>query len=290
MRYIPLIILSLALLITPGAISAQVKTDTDKVGATRFIKIDENGALKADGMVVQQIAGKTFYTRIWWGEMFMRMTVRTNDKTVFTKKFGESITVSEIKVGDVLSAEGTLVPGSDRVDIDAILVKNWSDQTGASAFSGNITETSPSAVLKISSGDLVVLNFDNSSVIKKGNLTIQPSALNLNDKILSASGVFDHASKKLTVSEMKVYQNMSLFVAQNYEGIYKGAGDGFITVSVGSTDYSVRYTDKTSILRANRSATLLSRFVTGDKVRFYGIKREAEQSVIDATIIRNLNL
>ena len=63
-----------------------------------------------------------------------------------------------------------------------------------------------------------------------------------------------------------------------------------IRVLIGKTSFWVNLGDKAIVLRKNRSKALLSRFIVGDRVRLYGAIREVDEAIIDAEIVRNLNL
>ncbi len=57
----------------------------------------------------------------------------------------------------------------------------------------------------------------------------------------------------------------------------------------------LKISDKTPILKNNKSIAQIARFVVGDTIRFYGAVREEEKTltdalVVDAEVVRNLSL
>jgi hypothetical protein len=69
----------------------------------------------------------------------------------------------------------------------------------------------------------------------------------------------------------------------------------YIVIHSGSTNwagqiYTVYLNNNSSVLNKEKKATTLSRFEEGDKVRLYGAIREADELLIDAEVIRNMDL
>ena len=129
--------------------------------------------------------------------------------------------------------------------------------------------------------------------IQKGARTISAGELAVGDKVLSSSGSFDYATKIFTASDMEVYQDKSLFKAQNFQGTLKSLSGTALpasaVITVGKTDYIIYLAASAKVMSKSRVATTLQRFTAGDTVRFYGAIRQANLQEIDAGIIRNLN-
>ncbi|HBV01018.1 MAG TPA: hypothetical protein DEF00_01320 [Candidatus Taylorbacteria bacterium] len=265
--------------------------------------------IKADGTIslqsgrVDQIAGSTFYLGLKWGALPMRFTMKTDARTIVIKRYGGSTTVSQIKVGDYLDAEGEFFVGSDFFGMDALRVKDWSLQEESGTFSGVIMEVNSDErlVLRTLQNQTISVRFATSSAvsIKKGAVTIPFGRLRKGDAALLISGVYDYSKNLLTADRIIVYQNKADFTARNFEGTLKQIISADIPatliVSVNGVEHTVKLSDKTAVLKKNRSAAELPRFVVGDTVRFYGAVREEEKTlndvlVVDAEIIRNLNL
>lgn len=265
--------------------------------------------IQADGVItlksgrVDQIAGSTFYLGLKWGSLPMRFTMKTGSLTAVTKRYGGSTTVSQIKVGDYLDIEGEFFVGSDFFGMDAIRVKDWSLQEESGTFSGVITEVNSDErfVLRTLQNQTISVRLSTSSAvsIKKGAVTIPFGRLRKGDAIPLVSGVYDYVANLLTADKVVVYQNKVDFTARNFEGTLKQIISAQIPatliVAVNGVEYTVKLSAKTAVLKKNRSAAELSRFVVGDTVRFYGAIREEEKTlndvlVVDADIVRNLNL
>lgn len=265
--------------------------------------------IKADGTLtlksgrVDQIVGNTFYLGVTWGTLPMRFTMKTDTRTGVTKRYGGNATVSEINTGDYLDVEGEFFVGSDFFGVQALRVKDWSLQEESAMFSGVVLEMSPSEELTLRTlqGQTISVRLATSSAAKvtKGSVVIPFGRLKKGDAVLSASGIYDYARNLLTVDRVAVYQNKADFAARNFEGTLKQVVSkempATLIISIGGVDYTVRLTEKTAVLKKNRSRAELARFVVGDTVRFYGPIREEEKTlqeiiVVDAEIVRNLNL
>lgn len=265
--------------------------------------------IKADGTItlqsgrVDQIAGSTFYLGLKWGALPMRFTMKTDARTIVTKRYGGSATVSHIKVGDYIDTEGEFFVGSDFFGMDALRIKDWSLQEESETFSGVIMEVNSDErlVLRTLQNQTISVQLATSSAvsIKKGAITIPFGRLRRGDAILLASGVYDYARNLLTADRVIVYQNKADFTARNFEGTLKQIVSSQLpatfVIVVDGVEHTVKLSEKTAVLKKNRSAAELARFVVGDAVRFYGSIREEEKTlndilVIDAAIVRNLNL
>jgi hypothetical protein len=265
--------------------------------------------ISADGVIslksgrVDQIVGNTFYLGLKWGELPMRFTMKTSSSTAVTKRYGGRAAVSQITIGDYLDAEGEFFVGSDFFGMDARRVKDWSLQEESGTFAGVITEVQPDEKFTLFTTQRQTINVrlaTSSAVsIKRGEVTIPFGRLRKGDAALLISGVYDYSRNLLTADRILVYQNKADFAARNFEGTLKQIVSAKIpatlVVGVGGVDHTVRISEKTAVLKKNRSAAELARFVVGDAVRFYGPIREEEKTlqdaiVVDAEIVRNLNL
>lgn len=270
-----------------------------KYGSTLELHISDEGKVVIHGARVDQIAGNTFYTKLYWGQAFLRLLVRTDGNTKITKKFGEPINYAQISVGDYLTIEGEFYSGSSTLDVLAKNIKNWSQQTQEDQYSGTITARGSAEntfTFVTSQRGTITLAFSTTTTayITKGNLVINPAQLKVGDRVLSASGTYDHMSKTLNARSAKIHQDMSVFKPQNYEGTIKSV-DGMtlpttMIVRVGSKDYTVVLSGGTEVLNKNRGRVSLQRFIAGDRVRFYGTLRESDQGMIDAELVRNISL
>lgn len=267
------------------------------------LHIQANGTITLKSGRVDQIVGNTFYLGVTWGTLPMRFTMKTDTRTKVTKRYGGNATVSEINTGDYLDVEGEFFVGSDFFGVQGLRVKDWSLQEESGTFSGVVLEMGPSEELTLRTlqGQTISVRLATSSAVKvtKGSVVIPFGRLKKGDAVLSASGIYDYARNLLTANKIAVYQNKADFAARNFEGTLKqivsAQMPATLIVSIGGVDHTVRLTEKTAVLKKNRSRAELARFVVGDTVRFYGPIREEEKTlqevmVVDADIVRNLNL
>jgi len=259
------------------------------------ISIKPDGTFFATNVVVMQKsekAGTNLFTRVTWGSVFLRITVLASSAKI-TKNNGGSATVEDIQVGDVLSVKGTLAPGADSLVINALQVRDLSLNVESKNISGIIK------TLNVSLNNFTLTDKKLGSItvvapynIQKGARVISAGELAVGDKILSASGSFDYLAKTFTASDMEVYQDKSIFKAQNFQGTLKSlSGTALPTsavITVGKTDYTVYLAASAKVMSKNRAATTLQRFTIGDMVRFYGSIRQTNLQEIDAGLIRNL--
>jgi translation initiation factor IF-1 len=85
-----------------------------------------------------------------------------------------------------------------------------------------------------------------------------------------------------------------MYKPRNFQGALKEIVStnipGSIKVMVDGKIYTVKITDKTSILNTVRNKVSLNRFETDDTIRIYGAIREVDEPIIDAEIVRNISL
>ena len=260
------------------------------------ISIKPDGTFFATNVIVMQKsekAGTNLFSRVTWGSVFLRITVLASSAKII-KNNGGSATVEDIRVGDILSVKGTLAPGADSLVINALEVRDLSLNVESKNISGIIKMLNvPLNSFTLTDKKLGAVSVVAPYKIQKGARTISVGELAVGDKILSATGSFDYATKTFTASDMEVYQDKSIFKAQNFQGTLKSLSNASlpanVAVTVGKNDYTVYLPATATVMSKNKAATALQRFTVGDKVRFYGAIRQTNLFEIDAEIIRNLN-
>lgn len=265
------------------------------VGAPLALTIEENGDTVVEGARITQITSSTIFASQYWGVLPVRWIIRTNAKTSFKHRFGNPIVLSQFSLGDFISVEGTFNGSSDSLGLDAKSIKNWSISTEGSTFTGTVT-SAPDAggafILKIGDGSTVFVKPKATSTVVRGIVSIAPAAIALGDRVLETTGVYNHLDRSLVAESVKIFQDKQKFVARNFEGkLTRLDGISLPTiaaVNVGDKEYTVYVSEKTEIMRKNRTKATLQRFVVGDTIRFYGAIREAEWSVVDAEVVRTL--
>jgi len=261
------------------------------------LHITPDGKVSVKGVKVFQKAGSNFYARVYWGDVFLRLTVVTNDSTKIIKKYGEHSTVNEIKEGDMLDIEGKFPSSSDTFIITASYIKNFSLEKQSLETSGTVLYSNASAdefTMKTHKGNIIKVT--TAAVdMKRGIIPVTAAQLLPGEKVTLARGTYDYSSDTLYADTVQIHQNRGVFYPRNFSGkITAIPGSSLpldIAVKAEGKDYTVKLSQNTSLLNRNREAVVFSRFLVGDSVRFYGAIREDNLSVIDnILILRNMSL
>lgn len=262
------------------------------------IHIKPDGTFSATNVVVYQKAGTSnFFSRVTWGDAYVRVTVLANKDTVITKAHGEPAAVSDIREKDVLDVEGKLSSGEGALTIKAARIRDTSLQIESKNISGTVVsvnaENSSLVLSNRTFGATTTVALSPSAIIQKGVRSIVLNDVVPGDVILSASGAYNYTKNTFSTSLLEVYQDKSIFTPRNFQGTLKSISTttlpAAITVKVGDTDYTVYIAAGSIVLNSGRKPAGLSRFVAGDTVRFWGAVREADFGEIDAEIVRDLN-
>lgn len=295
-------LIGLVFLAVPAlALAAAITYNPASVGAGNpELHIRPDGTVTLKSARVDQIAGTTLYVGVKWGDLPVRFTMKTSARTTVAKRYGGTATVSAISIGDYLDVEGEFFVGSDFFGVEALRIKDWSLQEESAVFLGVVTEVNPgSFLLRTPQSQTISVRMASTSTIRKGAVTVPFGLLQRGDAILRAAGIYDYAANILTATEITVFQPRSEFAPRNFEGALKEVRSAqlpaTLIVTVSATDYTVMVSEKTEVLKKNRTPAQLARFVAGDAVRFYGAVREEEKTlqdalVVDAEVVRNLNL
>ena len=264
------------------------------------VSVTEDGEVVIKSAVVFQVIGPTFIVRTNWGQMYIRWIVRTDKDTRILRRWSGTANLGEIKQGDVLDIEGTLLPGADTLNIVAKTIRNVSlDNEDNNLLSGKVLSVEAAAgrfsVASREKGTAVV-QLSTSTVMMKGLLALPLEKLAPGDIILSAVGDYHFPTKTLRAREVAVYQDSSVFKPRNFQGklksLYSTSLPTSMTVTIENEnkDYVLYLSEKTEVWNKRRQPTSLNRFVLGDTVRFYGAIRETDLSAVDAQVVRNLDL
>lgn len=260
------------------------------------ISITRDGLFSAKKLSVIQKSGTNLFTRASWDQAFIRVIVLVNASTTISKNHGERILGSDIKEGDLLDVDGTLSTGADSILVNAVKIRDISQEKESQTISGivqGINGAERSFILPNKSFGNTKVVVSASVHIQKGARSIEFDDVSAGDRILSAPGTYDYVTNTLSASALEVYQEKTMFTPRNFQGTLKNISTttlpSVMTVNVQGTDYNVYLTDKSAVLKKNRGATTLVRFVAGDAVRIYGKIRQTNFSEIDAEIVRDLN-
>lgn len=260
------------------------------------INVTRDGKASVSSAKVMQIAGSTFYARLYWGDAFIRFTIKTNSATKFSRATGEATTIAEIKEGDLLDVSGELQSQSDTLTINASIIRNSSVQKEQTTLSGTVTATNPSIqqfTLNNKERGFVTVVTSTSTQFIKGSRTLDIDHVRIGDRIIKTSGDYDIPTRTLTAQLVTTYIDPILFKPRNFVGKLTETPTPDATsikVTVDGVVFTAMINEKTTLLRSNKSSATLQRFVAGDSIRLYGTRREVDDPIIDAEIIRNLNL
>lgn len=258
------------------------------------VHITKDGNATMNGVKVMQQAGTTFYTRLYWGDSFVRVLLKTNSKTTFYRATGELTTISEISDGDMLDVVGELESGTTGLTMVAKTIKNSSVQKAQSTFSGIVTSVdliSRQFVLSTKTSGVITVQTGTTTVFTKGSRTLDLEHVRVGDTITKTSGDYDLSNKILQATDVITFVDPNYYKPKLFEGkLIEVSGSAIIKVNISGVVYTVNLNDKTLVLNKARSTVTLARFVSGDSIRIFGAIREVDEPIIDAEVVRNTNI
>ncbi|MBI5138206.1 MAG: hypothetical protein HZA95_00185 [Candidatus Vogelbacteria bacterium] len=261
------------------------------------ILVSRDGSAKLTGLKVMQRANNTYFTRMYWGDMFIRMVIRSSDKTMLVSRFNEPLKVTDVKDGDILNVEGELFPSQNDFSVTGLKIVNMSYDKSREQFSGTVSSVSMphSFILNTIVGQINV-NISTTTSVSKGSRQNYGSLLlmNTDDKVTSVSGILDRGANILNANSVSIFFDFNLLKAQNFRGILvEGPNLDSRVLRVLMSDgrtATVKLDPEASVLNSKRKNTLLSRYAKDDSIIFYGAREEADLNTIHAEIVRNLDL
>ncbi len=260
------------------------------------VHITSDGTATITGTKVMQIAGATLFTRMYWGDSYVRLTVKTNQSTKFFRGTGESTTISEISEGDMLDVTGQLT-GGDVLTLVTSTVKNSSVQKKQTSFSGKVQSVDvPSKTFILNDkkiGTITVMATSTTRFVK-GNRVLDLAHIVSGDTITKVSGDYNINTRTVVADSVITYVDLNIYKPRNFQGSLKELVSvnvpGSIRVLIDGKTYNINITEKTSILNTVRNRVSLTRFELGDTIRIYGSIREVDDPIIDAEVVRNISL
>lgn len=261
------------------------------------VHITKDGVANVTGVKVMQQAGTTFYTRLIWGDSFVRMLVKTNMSTKFYRATGEATTINEVRDGDYLDIIGELESGTSGLTLVATSIKNSSVQKEQASFPGKVLSINLQArsfVMDTKSVGQVTIQATTTTVFQKGSRTLDLEHLKVGDTIVKASGDYDLSTKVMIATYVRTFVDPNMYKPKTFEGklsaIISSTTPAVIKINISGIDYIVNLNPNAQILNKVRSSITMVRFVSGDNIRVYGALREVDEPIIDADIIRNTSL
>lgn len=274
-----------------------VLTPTGAAKAASEVNITRDGKVFISDAKVAQIAGSTVFARLYWGEAFIRFTIKTNSATKFTRATGEATTIAEIKEGNSLEVSGILDSGGNTLSIVATTIKNSSVQKEQALFFGDVAGidfAKKQFTLNTKKAGLITVSAGATTQFIKGSRTLDLEHVKIGDYVMKVTGDYDLSTKTLAAKTVVTYVDSTIYAPKNFEGILDEiSGTSLPTtlkVSINGTQYTVHLNEKTIIRKNDKSLVSLSRFLGGDTVRLYGAIREVDEPIIDAEIVRDLSL
>lgn len=260
------------------------------------VHITKDGLATITDAKVMQIAGGTLFTRMYWGDSYVRLTIKTNQNTKFYRGTGEVTTISEISEGDMIDVTGQLT-GGDILTLVTYTVKNTSLQKKQTTFSGKVQSVDvPTKTFILNDkkiGTVTVLATSTTRFVK-GNRTLDLAHIVAGDTITKVAGDYNINTRTVVADSVVTYVDLNMFKPRNFQGslkeIVSANVPGSIKVMIDGKTYSINITENTSILNTVRNKVSLNRFEVNDTIRIYGAIREVDEPIIDAEIIRNVSL
>ncbi len=265
-------------------------------GPKSELSIDTEGRVTIKNARIIQVAGKSFFARAEWNDIFLRVLIRTDDKTKISKRFKGSALYADIQEGHYLNVEGRLNTSSDTFDIVASSIQDLSLESDTGKFSGTISAINiPANTFTLATKEEGKITVSLAgATITKGSLMLKPDLLRVGDKVLAAVGSYTFPTKTLAAAGITIFQDPAQFISKTYVGkLISVQGTSLpttLSVAIDGRDYVVQLSTTTEILNTAKKHVLLSRFLTGDPIRIYGKKVESLSNIIEAEVVRNINI
>lgn len=123
--------LALALVLVPGAALAHDSARPAKTPGVEVV-ITNAGNVLVRGATVTAVSGSTITATTTWSGVTLTWSVATDSGTSFLDRFGGTLTLANIAVGDTVSFAGTL---TGNLSVKASAVKDWSRGTAPTSSS-----------------------------------------------------------------------------------------------------------------------------------------------------------
>lgn len=269
---------------------------TNKAFAASEVNISRDGKAVIKEAKVMQIAGTTLFTRLYWGDAYVRLTIKGNDKTKILRSGGNEGSLTEFKVGDLVNTEGVLESGGNTLSLLPTKIQNISVNKSERNYSGvirDILQNQGIFTLEVNSSTKINVKVPQGLTFKKGNRSLGSEALRVGDRVLEVKGEYDANSSTLTAKSLTVFVDMSQYVKKVHTAKFESSdsnNESIINISINNVVFKAYLGKSTEIINASRKAISLKRFEVGDNLRVLGKIRESDDPQIDAEIIRNLDI
>lgn len=261
------------------------------VGSTLEIHINDNGKVLVRGAKITAINGAMITAGNAWGSSTMTWNVDTTTAKMLRRYDGSS-SVSEMKVGDYISFNGTLDTTVSNFTVRATTIKDWSVQVKNSSFDGTIKSidaTAMSFVLTSNNRGDITVTTDANTKIMRGDTTIAVSGLMVGDKVTKTEGLFNNLDRTLKADSVKI--SSGVLGKRTFEGtLVSIAGTTLPTsfvLKVGDANYTVNVPANISVLGSNWLVMPIANMQVNDTIRVYGAVQAASMTTIDASVVRD---
>lgn len=269
------------------------KKEIHAAGSTLEVHISDNGKVLVRGAKVASVSGSNVMATTSWGASSISWTVNTSANTEMVRRYGGKLALSEISVGDFISFQGDLAQGSSGFVVNAKVVKNWSVQKVRSDSFGSVSSINATAqsfaLLVGGERGTITVNVLSSASIMKGDAKAVFADIKVGDKV-RVNGLYNNLTKILEAEKVKIYVEkieQAVFEAKIKSISGTVVPTTFVVILNSDADVSVNIPAGISIINKNYSLVSLADFRVGDSIRIYGSR---EGGVIDATVVRNVNL
>lgn len=256
-----------------------------------MVQVLHTGKVMVRGAIITDLATSTIVAVSTMNSLAVTWTLKVDPKTEIARREGGQGTFSELAKDHIISFEGTLVAGASPT-VEARIVRSWSvvkAQVNQFGVIKSINAAAKSFVLQTGEkerGDLTVTTSDTTKYTK-GNATTTFAALTVGAKV-TASGLWDRVLHSIHAERVKIHtEDRRVFEGGKLKSIASTTPPTSFVMTWGRFDYTVNVAVDTSILNVRWGRAALLDFKVGDNLRVYGV---AEGTVIDATVIRNINL
>lgn len=292
-----LALLAVGLLASAPLAHAESDAGPRSVGSTLETHINNDSSVTVRGAKVTAVVGSTISAQQSWGSYTVLWNVVTDPSSSIIRRYGGTSLLSEISVGDYISFNGPLDTTKATPTVNAKTVKDWSIQKRHADFSGSITSIATSTssfVLQTKERGVLTVFTSASTTMTKDGAPTSFADLMIGQKVALASGIWDTEHATLVADKVQIKTDTATLNKRIFEGsVTVAAGSSTPTTigfSSGGKSYTVTIASNTTLLSKNWNPITLSQIVLGHAVRIYGAVQVANQTIIDAYIVRDTSI
>ncbi len=261
------------------------------VGSSLEVHITDSGKVLVRGAKVASVSDSTITATTMWGSAVMNWTITSDANTKLIRRYGGASAMNEITVGDYISFQGSLVTGTaSPMTVLAKTIKNWSVQKKNATFEGTVSSVSGSTfVMSTKKDGNITVTTTGTTQFMKNSATATLADVTVNSKVVT-TGLYNNLTHTLDASKVvvKIAEPQAMTKEGTLVSIAGTTAPTTFVLASGNTNYTVRISASTSVLKNNWLSATLSSFAVNNKVRVYGVVNA--DNTIDATVVRNTDL